>query len=173
MLIQYCLIMDSNKFKSMQKNIECLQDILDISCDILPYQEDFEKHIPPEEYKEWCENELRNMTIKIKLIDRLFYVECKHTRKGYEDYLLARQIVNDVPIYFEMYGFTNHNEPPEYWGEILYCKSPKTFIENCNFTDCVKERLYNFLEQSYEKEKHQCLNCERNVTFISQVFGSK
>ena len=159
--------MDLKEIKSMQKNVNCIKDIYRTSCSILQFQNDFEKIIPKQELsnQSWKEYEIQNMTIRLELIDNLFYVNCIRTEDGYEDYLLARQIIDDdVPIYFELFAFTDSQNSFRR-GKILYSKSPKLFIENCSLNICSKERLYKFLEQSYAKEKHQCPNCEESHIF--------
>ena len=153
----------------MQRDIKSIQDVYTISNNIVNIQNKLEKKIAKEESKDWDTQELKNMTINIKLIDRLFIAvdQRNNETEEFNDILLARQIINGVPIYFELSAVSNLDETLSH-GYILYCKSPKVFIKNCGVTDCIKNRIYNFLNLHDDKKEHQCLVCKESLVFIDQ-----
>ena len=146
--------------KSMQIDIKSVKDILNKSEYILLCQEHLEKKINAEESEKWNDIEFQNMIIDINSIDTLFYVDCKYTDFGYEYYLVGRQKINDFPIYFSLDADADFDEsiPPR--GEILFCKSLKLFIENYPYSNCLKERIYNFLNKPFDKKNYLCPTCK-------------
>ena len=135
--------LSSKKIPSMQKNYNNLQDIFATSCDILQYQ-DILKKIKPEKDKNWKNKEFENMRIEIELIDMLFYVHCERIDRGYNDFLIARQSINNVPIYFQLEAFTD-NDHNYHTGFILFSKNPKLFVEECIVPEQFRDELYKFL----------------------------
>ena len=146
--------------KSMQIDIKSVKDILNKSEYILLCQEHLEKKINAEESEKWNDIEFQNMIIDINSIDTLFYVDCKYTDFGYEYYLVGRQKINDFPIYFSLDADADFDEsiPPR--GDILFCKSLKLFIENYPYSNCLKERIYNFLNKPFDKKNYLCPTCK-------------
>ena len=139
----------NKKVKSFQKNINTVRDIFHISVDALKCIDCFEKIIPPLDDINWSKEEKDNVTIQIESIDMLFCVYCKQIDNGlYEDCIIARQIINKVPIYFKLHSnITTDKEYVE--GEIVFSKSFRNFIDSfeLDFNE-FKEFLIYFIEDN-------------------------
>ena len=148
--------------KSMQRNIKSVKDIWNINKYALLLQNHLRKYIHPEESENWNDIEFENMSIDINSIDTLFFAKCvEYTYDGhYEHFLVGRQIINQVPIYFALVADANSDESIPPAGEILICKSVKLFIEKGSYSKCLRERIYNFLNKPFEKQKYLCPICE-------------
>lgn len=131
-------------FKSLQKGINNVKDIEDISCDILKFQDYLIKNIPKEEKTKWTDEEIETMKINVEKIDKLLHVSCIMISTGFIDHLVARQIVDNVPIYFELSAFTN-SDNSFHSGEILYAKEPETFVNACQVNNQYKKIFRNYL----------------------------
>ena len=80
---------------------------------LLTFQNHFKKKIPPEELRDWTENELREMKIDIDSIDLVFIVNWSNQKKEKELYFAGRQKIDNIPIFFEFHGFYHHDPPEE------------------------------------------------------------
>ena len=159
----------NNKFvKSMQENIRNIQDIYITSGNVIKFQNNLEKLICREEAKDWTENELKTMRIRVKSIDMVFVAIRRRHCFNFQEVLLARQIINGIPIYFQLIA-TSGLDKSLHHGDIVYFKSPRVFLKNCSANDCVRERMYNFLKQPYKKKrKHQCSHCKNRIILVEK-----
>ena len=152
---------------SMIANYNCINHIYSEMYDILQNINYFEKKVPPTENNDWTKDEITSMPIDIKSIDMLFDINTEYTCQNTEDeeeiceyYLVARQLINETPIYFSLYI----KQYDDYCiGEITFGKNPKKFIKDITYSDCFKERMFKFLEMnglSFPREKFTCPACQ-------------
>ena len=119
----------SNHFKTREDISKTFKEIVDsINKDNMYVN----KMTPAKERAHWSEKELLAMNIDIDAIDVFFegYCEKSFERPGYDYYLAARQIVNRIPIYFEMTAFYPGPDYPYDEGNILFSKFPEIFIND-------------------------------------------
>ena len=140
-----CLKTGYKKFKSLYR----------FFGKIFTQQQFLHKITFPNENDKWTKDELENMHINIYSINVIFDIsdEVNDNRYGINYYLVARQIINNKPIYFLLRAFNEfYNEYDAPVGEIVLSKHPKEFFEH--FSDeAFKKRAISFLEKEEEERK--------------------
>ena len=95
--------MQSNNFKSIDPNVTCCDEIDDYIGYALCYQDMFDRRTTPWEKIMWDDDELNNIKIDPKAIDRLYYIYHFDDQCTGQNFNMAgRMVYNGQPLYVEL-----------------------------------------------------------------------
>ena len=162
--------------KSIKANFETLKEIYDTFIHISRPFYNLKKNTPFNDRKNWTEDEIQKMTMNIHSIDAIFDARCDHDKNNdkYYYYLVARQIINNVPIYFILEALDQSTDDKFHSeGVITFSKSPEYFLKEF-WSDFLKERMSGVLKKSLNvdlksiesEKKYECSNCRGNKFYI-------
>ena len=135
--------------KSMKTGFDSLNNVYNLFMQIIQESKSFKKRIPFNDVKNWTDEDIRKVEINIFSIDAVFdaYRIIGDSDSTNHYHLVARQIINNVPIYFKMKALNKYTSYYHIEGTILFSKSPTYFVEE--FSDSnIKREMYYFLEKS-------------------------
>lgn len=121
-------------FKSVQTSIVNAADINECVGYAIEFQEMFDRRIPPSDAMLWAKDELKDFTIDLSMIDRLFYIHYAGEEQGYdgEEFVMgARMDYKKRKVYVELnvgcnsWGFGYG----EGGGNIFVCDNANLFFK--------------------------------------------